>query len=374
MIPRINLNRDRAPGVMGLIGSLVGPLLVAALVTSIAALAFSFASIDQIVLLFGINAILVVGFQVFVGGTGIVSFGHVAFMAIGAYVGGVLAIPVTDKATILPDLPDFLAGVELSMPLALLCAGLAAAAVALVTGFALMRLSGAAASIATLGLLIIVGNVLSQSGSLTRGPQSLYGVPENTNFGWVFGMLFLVVGLSALYKWSPYGLRARAARDDALAAESSGVSVLRSRLAAFTLSAFITGIGGALYAQLLTAFSPASFYIPQLVVVIAMAIIGGIHSITGALAGATVITVLNELMRQVESGTSIFGTSMQLPSGISFAILGVALILILRWRPAGLLGSLEVEVGARAGAGSREGPIDVVAGSPQSRESTADGR
>ncbi len=374
MIPRINLNRDRAPGVMGLIGSLVGPLLVAALVTSIAALAFSFASVDQIVLLFGINAILVVGFQVFVGGTGIVSFGHVAFMAIGAYVGGVLAIPVTDKATILPDLPDFLAGVELSMPLALLCAGLAAAAVALVTGFALMRLSGAAASIATLGLLIIVGNVLSQSGSLTRGPQSLYGVPENTNFGWVFGMLFLVVGLSTLYKWSPYGLRARAARDDALAAESSGVSVLRSRLVAFTLSAFITGIGGALYAQLLTAFSPASFYIPQLVVVITMAIIGGIHSITGALAGATVITVLNELMRQVESGTSIFGTSMQLPSGISFAILGVALILILRWRPAGLLGSLEVEVGARAGAGSREGPIDVVAGSPQSRDSTADGR
>lgn len=167
-------------------------------------------------------------------------------------------------------------------------------------------------------------------------------------------MLFLVVGLSALYKWSPFGLRSRATRDDSLAAESSGVSVLTSRLGAFALSAFITGIGGALYAQLLTAFSPSSFYIPQLVVVITMAIIGGIHSITGALLGATVITILNELMRQIENGTSLMGISIQLPSGISIAILGVALILVLRWRSAGLLGSLEVEVGSRGSAASPE--------------------
>ena len=106
----------------------------------------------EVVLLFGINAIMVVGYQVFVGSTGIVSFGHVAFMAVGAYAGGIAAIPVDDKVLYLPELPGFLADIELAILPALVLGGAAAALLALVTGFALMRLSGEAAAIAMLGL------------------------------------------------------------------------------------------------------------------------------------------------------------------------------------------------------------------------------
>ena len=339
------LRRDRPSGAVGLAGAIAGPLLVVGLVSAIAGLiAASQSSMREVVLLFGINAIMVVGYQVFVGSTGIVSFGHVAFMAVGAYAGGIAAIPVDDKVLYLPELPGFLADIELAILPALVLGGAAAALLALVTGFALMRLSGEAAAIAMLGLLVIVNNVLSQAGSITRGPQALFGVPESTNFFWVFVTLVAVVCISGFYKWSRSGLRARATRDDAVASESAGVSLLSSRLAPFVLSAFITGVGGALYAHLLTAYSPNSFFVPQVVVVLTMAIIGGVNSITGVLTGAVAITVLNDLMRRLEDGVSLGGLDLSAPTGISAAVLGVMLILTMRWRPSGMLGAMELQV------------------------------
>ena len=312
--------------------------------TLLASIVYMDETMTEIVLLFGINAIMVVGFQVFVGNTGIVSFGHIAFMAMGAYAAGIAAIPVADKELFLPDLPGFIAGFETGIVGALLIGGAAAALLALVAGVALMRLSGAAASIATLGLLVIINNVLAQATPITRGPQTLFGVPDNTTFFWVFTSLAVVVTISALFKWSKAGLRARATRDDPIAAESAGVPLLRARLLAFVLSAFITGIGGGLYAMLLTAFSPASFFLPQLVVIVTMAIIGGINSISGALTGAALITVLTELLRRVEDGVTVVGLELKAATGISAAVLGVALILMLRWRPEGLLGAGELQL------------------------------
>ncbi|MDO8209567.1 branched-chain amino acid ABC transporter permease [Conexibacter sp. CPCC 206217] len=341
----ISFHRDRVRGGGGLAGAIVGPLLAVAVVTAISLLLYQDSGLTDIVLLFGINAVMVVGFQVFVGNTGIVSFGHIAFMALGAYAGGIAAIPIADKSIFLPDLPSFIGSWSVSIAPALVIGGLVAGAIGLLAGGALMRLSGAAASIATLGLLIIVNNVIAQATPITRGPQSIYGIPTNTTFFWVFASLAVAVALASWFKWSALGLRARAARDEPVAAESSGVPLVRSRLWAFALSAFITGIGGALYAQLLGGFSPASFYLPQLTVVISMAIIGGINSITGALTGAAVISVVNELLRRVEDGVNVVGVHIQLATGISAAVLGVALIAMLRWRPDGLLGAAELQVG-----------------------------
>jgi branched-chain amino acid transport system permease protein len=351
---RPGLRRDHVPGLRGFLAAVAGPLLAVGIVTLIAAIVYSDETMTEIVLLFGINAIMVVGFQVFVGNTGLVSFGHVAFMAIGAYAAGIAAIPVADKELFLPDLPGFLAGLELGVVPALLVGGAAAALLALVTGVALMRLNGAAASIATLGLLVITVNVLSQATAITKGPRSLFGVPDHTSFFWVFMCLAVAVLVSASFKWSRAGLRARANRDDVVAAESAGVASLRARLLPFVLSAFLTGIGGGLYAMLLTAFSPASFAIPLVVVVLTMAIIGGINSITGALAGATVVTVLNELLRRVEDGVDVLGVHLKTATGMSAAVLGVALILVLRWRPEGLLSAYELQLDGGPGLG-REG-------------------
>jgi branched-chain amino acid transport system permease protein len=344
---RPSLRRDNPPGLAGLLGAIAGPLIATGIVTAIAALVYSNDTMTEIVLLFGINAVMVVGFQVFVGNTGLVSFGHVAFMAIGAYATAIVSMDDIDKSIVLKDLPGWLAGIHLGVAPSLFVGGAAAAVFAFVTGIALMRLNGAAASIATLGLLVITVNVLSQASEFTHGPRSIFGVPDKTNFFWVFTSLAVAVLIASVYKWSRAGLRARANRDDAVAAETLGVAPLRARLLPFVLSAFLTGVGGGLYAMLLTAFSPASFAIPLVVVVLTMAIIGGVQSITGALTGAAVVTVLNELLRRVENGVDVFGVHLNTATGMSGAVLGVALILMLRWRPAGLLSAYELQIEPR---------------------------
>src|SRR5262249_13148651 len=98
------LRRDRLPGAWGLVDALLGPLLVVALVIAIAWLVYQDKNMTEIVLLFGINAIMVIGFQIFVGNTGLVSFGHIAFMALGAYGAAIVSIDPADKSYLLPDL------------------------------------------------------------------------------------------------------------------------------------------------------------------------------------------------------------------------------------------------------------------------------
>jgi branched-chain amino acid transport system permease protein len=351
----IALRRDRPEGRGGLLVGMLGPVVVAGAMTLLAWLVLQAtgATIGNIVILFGINAVMVIGFQCFVGNTGIVSFGHVAFMGLGAYAAGIVSVPITLKRLFLPSLPSFLGQAELPTFLTLVVGGCVAAVVALVMGLVIMRLSGAAASIATLGLLVIVHNVLSQAHSFTRGPQSFFGVPREATFEWVFGSLIAVVVLSAWLKWSALGLRARSVRDDPIAAEASGVRRLPARLWPFVVSAFITGVGGALYAQDLTAFSPDSFFVSQIVGVLVMAIIGGLSSISGSLIGAAIISVLAELLRRAEAGFSIGPIDVHSAVGISEAVFGIALILVLRWRPAGVLGAMELEIDPRLGRTSK---------------------
>ena len=344
------LRSDRPAGRGSLLVAIAGPVLVALLATGVAGLVqvLTHGDIYDIVILFGINAIMAVGFQSFVGSTGVVSFGHVAFMGVGAYAAGILSVPATLKGVVLPTLPHFLAHTQWAMLPSLLAGGAVAAALALIAGPAILRLSGAAASIATLGLLVIVNNLLSNASRFTRGPQSFFGVPQTTNFAWVFITLIIVVGLSAWLKFSAAGLRARAVRDDPIAAEASGVRRMSSRLWPFAFSAFLTGIGGALYAHYLTSFDPTSFYVPQVVVILTMAIIGGLGSVSGAVLGATVISVLEELLRRAENGVNLGPIHFHPAPGIDQAALGVALIVMLRWRPGGLLGALELEFDPRA--------------------------
>ncbi len=332
-----------------MIVGIAGPVAMAGLATLLAGIVqiATHGSNSDIVLLFGINAIMVVGLQLFIGNTGIVSFGHVAFMGLGAYAAGIVSVPSTLKTIVLPSLPHALATTELGMLPSLLVGGVVAAVFAAVFGVALMRLSGAAASIATLGLLVIVNNILSNASEFTRGPQAFFGVTQTTNFAWVFLSLIVVVAISAAFKWSPAGLRARAVRDAPSAAEASGVRRVSSRLWPFILSAFITGIGGALYAHYLTSFSPNGFYVAQIVGILAMAIIGGLNSISGALTGAVLISLLNEGLRRLEGGVTIGSLHIGPAVGISQAVLGVILILVLRWRSGGLLESLELEVDPR---------------------------
>jgi branched-chain amino acid transport system permease protein len=160
----------------------------------------------------------------------------------------------------------------------------------------------------------------------------------------------VAVAISVVFKFTRWGLRARAVRDDALAAETSGINVLFSRMRPWIVSAFLTGAAGALWAHRLTAFSPKSFFIAQSVPIVVMTVLGGVNSVAGGLAGTVALTAWLELMRHVEAGRL---GPLHFPSlvGIAELSLGVGLVLLLWRRPNGLLGSREVELAAGRGGG-----------------------
>lgn len=351
---RVRVVRDRGlyrgSALASVGGAGAAVLAVVALVTLVALLFGS--SERDIVILFGINAVLVVGLQMFVGNTGIMSFGHIAFMGIGAYSVGILSVPVLLKGVFLKNLPGFLADAHLAAVPSLVLAGVVAGLCGLAFGLLVVRLPESTATIVTFGVLVIVHNVLINADSLTRGNKTFIGVPQKADYLLVFATLAIVVLVSASFKWSRLGLRARAAAEDPVAAEASGIRVSTARLWPFALSAAITGVGGGLWAYQVTAFSPNSFYITQSVAVIAMMILGGLRSVSGALAGATLMSIWLELVRHVEGGISLGIVHIPALRDLSQLSLGVALILLLRWRPEGLVGARELQIsGWRRGGG-----------------------
>lgn len=302
----------------------------------------------DILVTMGIFAVMTVGYQIFVGATGIVSFGHVAFAGIGAYVAGILTVPVVLKEMTLPDLPVWLQQTEVGLLVSILAAAGVAAVFALLVGLIVLRLNGIGAGIATLAVLVITNEVLRNADAFTRGTQTFYGVPARSGVFAVFATLTVVVAIAIWYKFSTWGLRARAVRDDSLAAETAGLNVVRSRLLPWVISAAVTGAGGALWAQLLTGFSPKTFYLAAAVPIIVMAILGGVNSVTGVIVGTVLMTIVQEVMRRVEGGGFL---GLPPLSGIAQASVGIVLILVLwKWRD-GLFGGLELEARRRNRSG-----------------------
>jgi branched-chain amino acid transport system permease protein len=359
---RLRVVRDRGLDRGGTAGALGGAgVAVAAVIAFVALMALLFGIEEEdIILLFGINATIVVGLQLFVGNTGIMSFGHVAFVGLGAYAVGVVSVPLATRAAFLPDLPGFLSNLALSPVPAILFAGLVAGICGLLFGPFVVRLPESTATIITFAMLVVVYDVLGNADSITRGTKTFLGVPNKSSYVLVFATLALVVLASAAFKWSRLGLRARAARDDPAAAEASGISVGTSRLWPFVLSAVITGIGGGLWAYQVTAFTPNSFYIAQVIPFVAMMILGGLGSVSGALLGATVMSLWLELIRHVENG-GVSLASLHIPAvqDLSQLTLGILLVLLLRWRSSGLAGSRELQLtfsrpGRRRGSSAAE--------------------
>jgi branched-chain amino acid transport system permease protein len=345
------LHRGAQGGVLGGIVAMAGlvGLLGAAYLHLAGGLAY------DLVVNFAINAVLVVGLQTLVGNTGIMSFGHMAFVSVGAYTAGVAVLPVALKASFLPHLPAVLRDHSWPAVAALLAAGLAAAALALLTGPALMRLTGIAAGITTFGVLVIMNGLVRNARDFTRGNQTFFGVPRAATLPLVFGTLVGAVAIAALVKWSAVGLRARAVKEDSLAAETAGISLLGARLWPFVASAFISGAGGALLAYQLTAFSPNSFYLVQTIPVVVMVILGGIDSIAGALVGTVLLTAWLEVVRNVEAG-SLGPLRFPAVNGVAELSVGVGLVLLLLWRPRGALGAREPQLSLRR-RGARRGAV-----------------
>lgn len=298
---------------------------------------------QRILVGFLINLVVVVGLQIFMGNSGITMLGHTAFMGIGAYTAGILATPAVIKLLSVPDAPFGLAHVQLGIVPATLAALGLAVVVAFVLGLAVTRQSDIPAAIATMALLIIYHTVVVNWLQLTRGPRAFYGVPVRMTVWVAAAIAAAAVIIARLFRDSPTGLQLRASSQDQLAAAAMGVDVRRARLKAWVLSGAVSSIGGACLAFHVGTLHPNEFYFNTVFLTLAMLLIGGRGTVSGAVVGTLVITLGNELMRAVETGPEVLGFKLPQVFGLTQLFLGGIIIVVMKFRPGGLLGDHELD-------------------------------
>ena len=289
-----------------------------------------------------IRLIVVVGLYIFIGNSGLISFGHIGFMMIGAYATAWQTMEPMTKDIFLPGLPAYLLANSHHWIVATVLAGLLAALVAFISGVALMRLSGIAASIGTFALFMSFYSFYLQWSSWTAGQSSLVGIPVTTT-PWVALIFAYAAMITAFfYSRSRFGLALRSSREDEVAAKAAGVDVTFQRIISFTISAFFVGMAGGLYGHFLGLLTVDTFYLSMTFITLSMLVVGGIQSLSGAVVGVVVMSFLIELLRKMESGFALGGVTIDLPASSAEVGLGVVMLLILIFRPAGLTRNSEI--------------------------------
>ena len=288
-----------------------------------------------------VNVAIVVVLYVFIGNSGVLSFGHISFVAVGAWAAGVLSMPVEEKPAIMPHLFGVLGDHTIGNVWSLMIAAAVGAAYALVVGLPLMRLSGLAAGIATFGVLEITHNVLRYWDKIGPGLSTFSAVPETTGLSQAALGAGLAVVVAFVYRRSRYGRLLSATREDAAAARAVGVSVYRQRLFAFVLSGALAGFGGGLLVHLLPV-NTESVYLDLTFLTLAMLVIGGATSLWGAVVGALAVSAVDSFLAEAENGIHLFGQSLDLPAGTRIVVVGSLMALVLIIRPVGLTGGREL--------------------------------
>jgi branched-chain amino acid transport system ATP-binding protein/branched-chain amino acid transport system permease protein len=307
------------------------PLLVLALVANAVA---SPAEL-RVVVNFFVALVLVLSIQSFSGNSGIVSFGHVAFMGVGAYTAALLTIPPAIKHFILPELPSVVAHAHIGFLSAVLISTVVGALVAAVIGVPLTRMQEGAMAMATIGVLVIFFVVFDNWDAVTRGSTGVFGIPRNTSLLSAVILSLIAIFVCRVFRESNAGLKLRASRADPVAAEALGANVVRLRYLAWTLSGAIMGMGGAIWAQYNLAFDPKQFFFTQTFNLLAMVVVGGLASVSGAVIGAATVTLTTEIVRRIEDSVGV--------PGLTQMAVALLILLILYRRPDGLVGRSEVD-------------------------------
>jgi len=288
----------------------------------------------RIINLVGINITLAVSLNLINGLAGQFSIGHAGFMAVGGYTATYLtvfhgeAIARLVGGTVMSG-----TGSVLVMVLSLTAGALAAAFAGLVVGIPSLRLKGDYLAIVTLGFSEII-RVIILNIPAVGGATGFTDALPITNFFWIFGVALLTITIVRNITNSTFGRALGAVRGDEVAAEAMGVNTTRHKVLAFVISAALAGMAGGLSGQLFAnPLSPQSLNFVKSIEVIVMIVVGGIGSITGAVLGATTLTILPEALRTVDQ---------QFP-GLRMVLYALLLILFMIFRPQGLLGRRELK-------------------------------
>lgn len=275
-----------------------------------------------------VYSVVGLGLMVLSGFTGLFSMGHAAFLGVGAY---------TQALLTQAGWPFFL-----SIP----CAGGLAAAVGVVVGLPALRVKGIYLAIATLSFGFIVEEVLARWESLTGGNAGLLvGKPRigswtmDSEVGRYFmGLTVLLLCTLAVLNLlrSPTGRAFVAVRDSEVSAQCMGIHLAQTKTLAFALSAFLTGVGGALYAHEITFLSPGDFGILQSIELLLLVTIGGLGSVHGAFLGAVFIVTAPQL---ISLGKDLLPTAIGQAPGLKLFVYGLVLIAVVLLEPRGLYGA-----------------------------------
>jgi branched-chain amino acid transport system permease protein len=267
-----------------------------------------------------LSALLALSLTLVAGTVGQISLGHAALLAIGGYASGLLAL-------------DAGVPVDISVPLA----GLITAALGTLLVYPALRMRGHYVSIATLGIGEIVSLVILNWSGLTRGPIGLSGIPppeiagfELTSVRSLYWLVLALVVLLALLQVrllsSHLGRAWRAIREDEVAARSYGVDAMRYKALAFAFGGFGAGIGGAIAAHLYSYINHETFNAQLSILTLTMVILGGLGNVAGAVLGSVLLVGLPELFRAAAEYRML--------------AYGLVLLLLIRYRPQGLLGTV----------------------------------
>lgn len=269
----------------------------------------------QILQQIGINIILAVGLNLIVGFSGQFSLGHAGFMAIGAYAAAIIG---SKSATY----PAFFAAMVLG--------ALIAGAVALVVGIPTLRLKGDYLAIATLGVSEIIRILIINGGDLTNGAAGILGIPAFTNWQMVYFFVVITTILTINFLRSPIGRATLSVREDEIAAESVGINTTKIKVIAFVFGAMTASIAGSLQAGFIGSVVPKDYTFINSINVLIIVVFGGLGSMTGTIVAAIVLGILNMVLQNVAS--------------IRMITYSLALILVMIFRPGGLLGTWELSL------------------------------
>jgi branched-chain amino acid transport system permease protein len=320
---------------------LLGPIVV---VITIGALSTTVSPANEIYFLNALVYVaMVVAIYVFVGNSGVLSFGQTSFVAVGAFAAGVMTVPLASKKGVLTELFPLLRDHSIGNIWSLLLAAALGGVFALLVGLPLMRLSGLAAGIATFALLEITHNILQQWTKIGPGATTLSLVPDTTGALQATLGASIAIAVAFLYQHSRFGRQLRATREDPAAAQGIGIHIHRQRLWAFTLSGAMAGFAGALFVHLLGSITTDQVYLELTFLTLAMLVFGGLNSLWGAVVGALVISGLDAFLGQAEQGVDL-GFTLNLPTGSRLVFLAAIMALVLILRPSGLTGGREFGV------------------------------
>lgn len=258
-----------------------------------------------------ITLIAVSGIYVLTGLTGMFSLGQAAFMAIGSYVSGLLVIRA-----------------HVPFALAALLAVAGATLIGYVIGYPVVRLRRDYISLVTLGFGEAIAALLNRMTTLTGGASGLTGIPRLVGLPLAFVPAVLAIALAAFFKTSKYGRQCIALKGDELAAKAMGINVTRVKMIAFLLSVALTSYSGVLYAFYMSYVDPTGFGWKKSADWVIMVFFGGVNSLTGSTLGAFILSALPQALRGLQN--------------YRYVIYAVLVLLILNFKPSGLLGEWEL--------------------------------